>query len=265
MKKVGYERRVRDERMTFVKQPTKVLIKQEMRKARSCELRQYESMCGEKPTNESEILKDVHSFYQNLLETDKVADEVIDAYDFKIRSLQKNSDRKILNAKITYEEVFECVKKMSGAAPGSNGLTIGFYKKYFPYFGEYFVEMLNHSQVLPDVFKESIIKLIPKNKKEEKTVNDLRPISLTNYEYRIFTKVMANRIRKVSMKLISDSQTCSILGRRMNDNVTQIRDIIDDANLKNKELFVVSIDQSKAFYSISHKYLFKLLKHLNLG
>ncbi len=67
------------------------------------------------------------------------------------------------------------------------------------------------------------------------------------------------------MKLISDSQTCSILGRRMNDNVTQIRDIIDDANLKNKELFIVSVDQSKAFDSISHKNLFKLLKHLNLG
>jgi hypothetical protein len=104
------------------------------------------------------LLKDVHSFYSKLLGTNKVADVVIDAYDFKIQSLRKDSDREVLNAKITYDEVFECVNKMGDAAPGSNGLTIGFYKKYFPYFGEYFVDMLNNSQVLPDVFKESITK-----------------------------------------------------------------------------------------------------------
>jgi hypothetical protein len=51
---------------------------------------------------------------------------------------------------------------MGEAAPGSNGLTIGF----FPYFGKYYVGMVNHSEILPDVFKESIIKLIPKNKKK---------------------------------------------------------------------------------------------------
>jgi hypothetical protein len=76
--------------MTFVKQPTKVLIEQEMRKARSCE---PEGMSGKKTTNESKILKDVHSFYQNVLGTDKVADEAIDAHDFKIRSLQKDSGK----------------------------------------------------------------------------------------------------------------------------------------------------------------------------
>ena len=264
-KKSGHEKRVRDERMTFFKQPTKVLIEKEMRKAKSCELKEYECMNGEKTTDQETILNDVHSFYSNLLGTDKVADEKINSYAFKIRPLKEEQDREMLNSDISYDEVYECVKKMSDAAPGSNGLTIGFYKKYFPYFGKYYVDVLNHSQTLPDVFKESIIKLIPKNSKEVKTVNDMRPISLTNYEYRIFTKVMANRIRKISMKLIGENQTCSILGRRINDNIVQIRDIIEDANTKNKETFVVSVDQSKAFDSISHKYLFKLLKHLNLG
>ena len=51
---------------------------------------------------------------------------------------------------------------MKNAAPGANGLTIGFYKKYFPYFGVYFVDILNNADTLPDVFKISIIKLIPK-------------------------------------------------------------------------------------------------------
>jgi hypothetical protein len=179
--------------------------------------------------------------------------------------LKDDNDRDLLNAKITYDEAYECIKRMSAAAPGANGLTIGFFKKYFPYFGKYYVEMVNSGDPLPNCFKESVIKLLPKNNSKVKTVNDLRPISLTNYEYRIFTKILANRIRKVSMKLVGDNQTCSIKGRRINDNINLIKDILCDANIKNKELYLISVDQSKAFDSLSHNYMFKLLEHLNLG
>ena len=44
-----------------------------------------------------------------------------------------------------------------------------------------------------------------------------------------------------------------------------IKDIIHDANIENKELYLVSIDQRKAFDSISHNYLFGLLDHLNIN
>ena len=104
-----------------------------------------------------------------------------------------------------------------------------------------------------------------KNKEKVKTNNDLRPISLTNFEYRIFTKVLANRLRKVCPMLFLDYQTCSVNGRRINDGINLIKDMIYDANLNNNELYLVSIDQKKAFDSISHKYLFALLDHLNIS
>ena len=44
-----------------------------------------------------------------------------------------------------------------------------------------------------------------------------------------------------------------------------MRDVIEHANLYEKELYIVSVDQSKAFDRISHKYIFKLLDHLDLG
>ncbi len=59
---------------------------------------------------------------------------------------------------------------MKESAPGSNDLTIGFYKKYFEYFGEYFVDILNSNDKLPNVFMESIVKLIPKNNNKTKTI-----------------------------------------------------------------------------------------------
>jgi hypothetical protein len=178
-----------------------------------------------------------------------------------------DKDRKLyLENKITYDEVYEVINKMKGSSPGPNGLTLGFYKKYFPFFGVHFVEILNDNEKnLSDTFNKINIKLIPKNNKKTKSINDLRPISLTNYEYRIFTKVLANRLHKISNILIGEHQTCGILGRRMNDNIILLRDLIEDAKRKKKKLNVISVDQKKAFDSISHNYLFGLLENLNMG
>ena len=112
---------------------------------------------------------------------------------------------------------------------------------------------------------ESKIKLIPKNKKEIKGVNDLRPISLTNLEYRIFTKILANRFRFIGHKIIQDHQTCSVFGRRMNDNIWLLSDLLEDSNRRKKELNIILADQQKAFDSISHRYIFALSEQLNLG
>ena len=98
-----------------------------------------------------------------------------------------------------------------------------------------------------------------------KGINDLRPLSLTNFEYRIYTKILVNRFNKLGPMLFSDCQTCSVKGRRINDSINTIKDIIEDANIKNNEAFLTSIDQRKAFDSFSHLYLFYLLDYLNIS
>ena len=263
--RIGNEKRVCDERLNFVKQPTKVLIQEELKKSKQSLIKRYECANGVKTEDTKTILSDVSSFYDDLLGKERVNVERIENYEFKIKPLSEDFSWMGLDNRISYNEVYDCIKIMNDAAPGKNGLSIGFYKKFFPLFGEHFIEILNSEDELPDAFKETIIKLIPKNEKEFKTVNDLRPISLTNYEYRIFTKVLANRLRKVSGNIISPGQTCSIVGRKINDSVCLVRDLISDANLKGKELFLVSVDQSKAFDRVSLAYLFKLLEHMNLG
>ena len=87
-------------------------------------------------------------------------------------------------------------------------------------------------QKLPEIFNETIIKLIMENINEIKSNNDLRPNSLTNFEYRIFTKVLANRFKKLSPYILEE----------LNDSLNTIKDIYD-AYLRKKELYVVSIGQ----------------------
>lgn len=262
----GMEKRTCDDRMKFIKQPSKSLINREVNKAKKCSIYKYKLENGEIVTNNKQILEDVYKFYTDLIGTEKVRHEDIKDYKFNIQSLS-NDDRKLfLDYEITYEEALKVVNDMDESAPGPNGLTIGFYKKYFPYFGRYFVCILNnYDNKLPECFNESLIKLIPKNDNTIKNVNDLRPISLTNFEYRIFTKILVNRFRAISHKIIGEHQTCSILGRKINDNINLLRDIIEDANVRKRILYLISVDQRKAFDSISHAYLYRLIEHMNFG
>jgi hypothetical protein len=142
-------------------------------------------------------------FYKNLLGRDRVEKEKINNYEFKINKLNDGDRNLYLDKSIIFEEAFEVVKNIP------NGLTDNFFKKYFEYFGQYFVRILNNKKnPLSDTFNKVTIKLIPKNCNNEKKIKDLRPISLTNFEYRIFTKILTNRLRKISNLIISDSQTC---------------------------------------------------------
>jgi endonuclease/exonuclease/phosphatase family metal-dependent hydrolase len=266
LKKKGIEKRVCDERMSFIKQPTKCLINKEVNKNKNCMIEQYRLENDEITENKEAILKNVCDFYQNLLGKDRVDDENLNNYEFKMKSMNEIENNIDLNSNISFEEAYKVVKEMNESAPGPNGLTIGFYKKYFPYFGHYFINILNSDECeLPETFNVSLIKLIPKNQNKIKGVNDLRPISLTNFEYRILTKILSNRMRLIGYKIIGEHQTCSILGRRINDNINMIRDMIDDACLRRLLLYLITVDQRKAFDSISHKYLYKLLKHMNFG
>ena len=145
-------------------------------------------------------------------------------------------------------------------------MTIGFFQKFFHLFGNHFVEILNDIEnPLPETFNISILKLLPKNKNEIKGDNDIRPISLTNLEYRFNTKCITKRLVKLSNVIFKDFQTCSIRGRRIDDCINIIRDGILDSILSNKELYITSIDQRKAFDSLFHGYLFAMIDHMKFG
>jgi hypothetical protein len=52
----------------------------------------------------------------------------------------------------------------------------------------------------------ALITVIPKEK-DARTMNKFRPISLLNCSYKIFTKVLTNRLGKVIDRLIASNQT----------------------------------------------------------
>ena len=61
--------------------------------------------------------------------------------------------------------------------------------------------------ITTELQNQSIISLIPKSDKDTSILENWRSISLLNVDYKIATKTIANRLKKVLPKLIHASQT----------------------------------------------------------
>ena len=85
--------------------------------------------------------------------------------------------------------------------------------------------MLISSGTLPHSFRRAVITLIPK-KGDLADIANWRPVSLLNNDYKIFAKVLANRL-KLSIgqipQIIHEDQSYCVPGRTIYDNLNLIR------------------------------------------
>lgn len=152
-------------------------------------------------------------------------------------------------------------------SPGFDGLTTNFYKDFWPLFGSRLTYVFNYALKagsLSVTQRRGII--TPIFKKGDRTrLKNWRPITLLTTDYKILTKALANRLKKVLPTLIHSDQTACVPGRTINDNVSLIRDAIYYANETNTPLALISIDQLKASDHVSHDFLFQVLHKFGFG
>ena len=101
--------------------------------------------------------------------------------------------------------------------------------------------------------------------KDKTILENLRPISVLNVDYKILTKVLANRLEKVLPKIINPDQTGYVKGRYIGENIRLIQDLMFYLEKENSPGIAVFIDFRKAFYTIEWNFLEKALALLNFG
>ena len=106
-------------------------------------------------------------------------------------------------------------------APGLDGMPPLFYQNYWNLVGcdvtKTILSYLN-TATLPHLINHTFITLIPKTK-PPMSVNDFRPISLCNVLYKIFSKVLANRLKKFLPSIITKHQSAFTKNRLIFDNI----------------------------------------------
>lgn len=91
-----------------------------------------------------------------------------------------------------------------------------------------------------------MITLIPKIQ-EANTIRHYRPIYLLNVDYKIFTKVLTNRLVPVANKVIRRNQTGFIKGRNILEGVVILHEVLHELRRSKSKGLVLKIDFEKAY------------------
>lgn len=88
---------------------------------------------------------------------------------------------------------------------------------------------------------------------------------MLNIDYKIASKVIAQRLTKHLDKIIHPNQTGFVKGRNISENTRTLLDILDYLKQTNKPGILINIDFEKAFDSIEWAFLMSVLRKFNLG
>ena len=106
-------------------------------------------------------------------------------------------------------------------APGPDSMPPIFYQNYWDLIGsdvsQTILSYLN-SASLPHPLNHTFITLIPKIKSPV-SVTEYRPISLCNVLYKIFSKVLANKLKKILPSIITKHQSAITKNFLISDNI----------------------------------------------
>ena len=135
------------------------------------------------------------------------------------------------------EEIRRAVWDCGGEkSPGPDGLNFKFIKHFWQLLKPDFLRFLDEfhaNGVFPKGSNASFISLVPKVP-EPQSLNDFRPISLIGYVYKIVSKLLSNRLKKVLPTLIDERQSAFIEGRQMLHSVVTVNEVVEEAKRGHK-------------------------------
>jgi hypothetical protein len=136
---------------------------------------------------------------------------------------------------------------------GSDGFPTEFYQACWEVIKDDLIELFweFHNGNLPLYsLNFGTIILLLKSRKATR-IHQYRPICLFNVSFKIFTKVVTNRISQIAQKVISPSQTAFLLGRNIMKGAIVLHETIHELHKKKQNGLILKIDFEKAYDKIN--------------
>lgn len=211
--------------------------------------------------------EDVVAFYTNLYRAEDCRETAVAELLNNLPHLSP-ADRDALDSNITLQELTAAVAQMaSGKSSGLDGLPADFLKHFWNLLGHDFLDVFNESfknGTLPASCLRAVISLLPK-KGDLTLLKNWRPVALLCTDYKIISKILANRLKVFMDQIIGSDQSYCVPGRSILDNLFLMRDIFDVCKMHGLNVGLISIDQEKAFDRVDHNFLFAVLRAFGLG
>ena len=107
---------------------------------------------------------------------------------------------------LTLDECLAALKTFNkNKSPGTDGFTAEFYLRFWDGLGQIMADSFNYAFTTGNLSisqRQGIIRLIPKQDKDPSYLKNWRPLSLLNVDYKIATKALVLRLKKVLPQVI---------------------------------------------------------------
>lgn len=150
----------------------------------------------------------------------------------------------------------------SSKSPGPDGYPCEFFKTAWSVIAQDFtvaIQSVFRFGFLPKGVNSTILALIPK-KVDSLEMRDFRPIACCNVLYKVVSKIIANRLKLLLPRIISENQSAFIKGRLLMENVLLASELVQNYHKDSvSPRSVMKIDISKAFDSVQWMFVLKCL------
>uniref|UniRef100_A0A2D4IC58 Uncharacterized protein n=1 Tax=Micrurus lemniscatus lemniscatus TaxID=129467 RepID=A0A2D4IC58_MICLE len=106
-------------------------------------------------------------------------------------------------------ELTEAIKRQQNKTPGPDGLLAELYKQLQNSLGLVLLEVYNEILLkakIPQSWMEANVTLIPKEDVDLSQIKNYRPTSLLNVDYKIYTSIIAERLKRFLNECIHPDQ-----------------------------------------------------------
>ena len=179
------------------------------------------------------------------------------------------------NWNIGIETIRSAFSISASSAPGPDGIPYAAWNKASDQLRgpltQRIYNVINNDRNLPKNFDASKMTFIPKGETEGQSASisrqaqELRPLNLSNTDNKIIALILNEKLAELAQLIVSGQQRGFIKGRHIDDNILQLEAAAIVHSLTNiKRAAMVLFDFSAAFPSVSHRWIFKVLEHMQI-
>ena len=151
-------------------------------------------------------------------------------------------------------------------AQGPDGFSMAFWQASWHFVKDEIMEMFmdfHANETFIKSLNATFLVLIPKKGDAEE--KDFRPISLLGSLYKILANVLANRLKRVVGKVVSEAQNAFVEGRQITNASLIANELIDHWQKQKEKGVICKLDIEKAFDSINWQFLMMTMCCMGFG